>query len=211
MKPVEAIGALSRFIPYSQANLKNEMKLFIKNMVCARCERTVGRILTEAGLSVRNVRLGEADIGDAPTPAQLASLRKALQTEGFELLDDRTSRLIGQVKNLIVQEIHHEAQKPETMNFSDFLSNRTGHDYSHLSKLFSSVEGLTIEKYIIAQKTERVKELLVYDELTLSEIAFRLGYSSSQHLSNQFRQVTGMTPTAFKASHQRERRHIDCL
>ena len=99
--------------------------------------------------------------------------------------------------------------KPEAMNFSDFPVKKTGHDYSQLSKLFSSVEGVTIEKYVIAQKIERVKELLVYDELTLSEIAFRLGYSSSQHLSNQFREVTGMTPTQFKSSHRHERRRLD--
>jgi AraC-like DNA-binding protein len=185
------------------------MTLFIKNMVCARCERTVERRLAEVGLPVKNLRLGEADIEGEPSPVQLEALRQALQAEGFELLDDRTSRLIGQVKNLIVQEIHHEAQKPETMNFSDFLAKKTRQDYSQLSKLFSSVEGVTIEKYVIAQKIERVKELLVYDELTLSEIAWRLGYSSSQHLSNQFRQVTGMTPTAFKSSHRHERKHLD--
>ena len=185
------------------------MTLFIKNMVCARCERTVGRLLSEAGLSVKTVRLGVVDLEDEPSPAQIAALQKALQAEGFELLDDRTSRLIEQVKNLIVQEIHHKAQKPEAMNFSDFLAKKTGHDYSHLSKLFSSVEGVTIEKYVIAQKIERVKELLIYDELSLSEIAFRLGYSSSQHLSNQFRQVTGMTPTGFKSGHGSERKHLD--
>lgn len=185
------------------------MKLFIKNMVCARCERTVERLLTAAGLEVKNLRLGEADIEGALSLPQMEKLRNALQMEGFELLDDRSSRLIGQVKNLIIQEVHHESQKPETMNFSDFLAKKTAQDYSHLSKLFSSVEGVTIEKYIIAQKIERVKELLVYDELTLSEIAWRLGYSSSQHLSNQFRQVTGMTPTQFKIGHGHGRKHLD--
>lgn len=178
-------------------------------MVCARCERTVERLLTESRLKVKNVRLGEADIEGEPNPVQLEALRNSLQMEGFELLDDRTSRLIGQIKTLIVQEIHHESQKPETMNFSDYLSQKTGHDYSYLSKLFSSVEGVTTEKYIIAQKIERVKELLVYDEMTLSEIAWQLGYSSSQHLSNQFRQVTGMTPTQFKSSHGHVRKHLD--
>lgn len=185
------------------------MTFFIKNMVCARCERTVQRLLAKAGLKVKNVRLGEVDIEGEASPAILETLRHLLHAEGFELLDDRMSRLIGQIKNLIVQEIHHESQKPETMNFSDFLAKKTAHDYSHLSRLFSSVEGLTIEKYIIAQKIERVKELLVYDELTLSEIAWRLGYSSSQHLSNQFRQVTGMTPTQFKGSHGHGRKHLD--
>ncbi len=185
------------------------MNLFIKNMVCARCERTVERLLTEAGLKVKNVRLGKADIEGELSQILLEAVRQLLHAEGFELLDDRMSRLIGQVKNLIVQEIHQEAQKPETMNFSDYLSQKTGHDYSYLSKLFSSVEGVTIEKYVIAQKIERVKELLVYDELTLSEIAWQLGYSSSQHLSNQFRQVTGMTPTQFKGDQGNGRKHLD--
>ena len=187
------------------------MILFIKNMVCARCERMVQRQLAEVGLMAKTVRLGEADIEGEPTPAQLEALRAALQTEGLELLDDRTSRLVGQVKNLVIQEIHHAPQKPETMNFSDFLSKKAGYDYSHLSRLFSSVEGVTIEKFIIAQKIERVKELLVYDELTMGEIAWRLGYSSSQHLSNQFRQVTGMTPTQFKGNHGQGRRRLDEL
>jgi AraC family transcriptional regulator len=101
------------------------------------------------------------------------------------------------------------AQKPEMMNFSEFLKNRTGYDYSHLSKLFSSTQGMTIEKYVILQKIERVKEHLIYDELTLSEIAWQLGYSSSQHLSNQFRQVTGMTPTQFKNINQHDRKRLD--
>jgi len=188
------------------------MTFFIKNMVCGRCERSVVRLLESLGLQVKSIRLGEAEIEGAASSGQIGQLRQLLKNEGFELLDDRTGRIIEQVKNLIVQEVHHEAaQKPEAMNFSDFLSKKTGFDYSQLSKLFSSVEGLTIEKYIIAQKIERVKELLVYDELTLSEIAWRLAYSSSQHLSNQFRQVTGMTPTAFKSSHRHERKHIDAV
>lgn len=187
------------------------MTIFIKNMVCARCERTVERLLIEAGLEVKRIRLGEADIDNEPSPGSMKMVRNLLYAEGFELLDDRMSRIIAQVKNLIVQEIHQEAQKPEAMNYSDYLSHKTGYEYSHLSKLFSSVEGVTIEKYIIAHKIERVKELLVYDEMTLSEIAWRLGYSSSQHLSNQFRQLTGMTPTHFKSSHQHSRKHLDHL
>jgi AraC-like DNA-binding protein len=186
------------------------MTLFIKNMVCARCERTVERLLAGAGFLVKNVRLGEVDIEGELSPAQKADLEIVLWGEGFELLDDRNSRLVSQIKQLLINEIHHGAeQKPETMNFSDFLSKKTGHAYSHLSRLFSSVEGMTIEKYIIAQKIERVKELLVYDELTLSEIAWRLSYSSVQHLSNQFRQVTGLTPTEFKNNHRHERKHLD--
>lgn len=179
------------------------MTLYIKNMVCARCVRTVSRLLTEACLDAQAVRLGEADLSAPLTAAQLAALRQSLESEGFELLDDRNSRLVAHIKNLVVNEIHHAAgRKPEAMNFSDFLARETGHEYSQLSKLFSAVEGVTIEKYIIAQKIERVKELLVYNELSLGEIAWQSGYSSTQHLSNQFRQVTGLTPTQFKAEHR---------
>ena len=189
------------------------MTLIIKNMVCARCVRTVGRLLTAAGLEATNVQLGEVALAAPPTAAQLAALRQNLEAEGFELLDDRNSRLVEQIKNLIINEIHHDSsKKPETMNFSDFLARETGHEYSQLSKLFSGVEGVTIEKYIIAQKIERVKELLVYDELSFGEIAWQTGYSSTQHLSNQFRQVTGLTPKQFKSEHQAHgRKALDAL
>ena len=186
------------------------MTLIIKNMVCARCIRSVERLLAEAGLEAKKVRLGEAGLAASPDSAQLAALHQSLEAEGFELLDDRNSQLIAQIKNLVVNEIHHAAgKKPQAMNFSDFLARETGHEYSQLSKLFSAVEVLTIEKYIIAQKIERVKELLRYNELSFGEIAFQTGYSSTQHLSNQFRQVTGVTPTQFKAErtlHRRVRR-----
>lgn len=189
------------------------MTLYIKNMVCPRCIRTVERLLKEQNLSVKNVQLGEAELFDEPDPAQLAALRESLELEGFDLLDNRNSRLVEQIKNLIISEIHHAAgKKPETMNFSDFLADETGHEYSQLSKLFSLVEGITIEKYLIAQRIERVKELLVYGEQTLSEIAWQTGYSSTQHLSKQFRQVTGMTPTEFKSGHERhDRKTLDAV
>ena len=180
-------------------------------MVCPRCIRTVERLLTQQNLSVKNVVLGEAELFAEPNPSQLATLRESLEMEGFELLDNRNSRLVEQIKNLIIAEIHHSAgKKPETMNFSDFLARETGYEYSQLSKLFSLVEGVTIEKYLIAQRIERVKELLVYGEQTLSEIAWQTGYSSTQHLSKQFRQVTGMTPTEFKSGHERpDRKMLD--
>ncbi len=188
------------------------MTLIIKNMVCARCIRSVERLLSEAGLEAKIVRLGKTELAASPNPAQLAALRQSLEAEGFELIDDRDSQMIAQIKSLVVNEIHHATdKKPEAMNFSDFLARATSHEYSQLSKLFSMVEGLTIEKYIIAQKIERVKELLVYDELSFGEIAFQTGYSSTQHLSNQFRQVTGLTPTQFKAErkqHGRVRRSL---
>ena len=179
-------------------------------MVCQRCVNTVRQVLTQAGFEVINVRLGEAEIEGKLDKDQKEIAGNLLKNEGFELLDNRTGKFVEQIKHLIIAEIHHErGLKKETMNYSDFLSRQTRHDYSHLSKLFSSIEGITIEKYILAQKVERVKELLVYDELSLGEISFRLGYSSSQHLSNQFRQVTGMTPTAFKNTHPHDRQHLD--
>jgi len=189
------------------------MTLYIKNMVCPRCIRTVERLLEQQNLLVKNVQLGEADLIDTPGIEQLVTLRKNLEAEGFELLDNRNSRLVEQIKNLIIDEIHHAAsKKPETMNFSDFLTRETGHEYSQLSKLFSMVEGVTIEKYLIAQRIERVKELLIYGEQTLSEIAWQTGYSSTQHLSKQFRQVTGMTPTEFKSGHERpDRKTLDAV
>ncbi|NUO02627.1 MAG: helix-turn-helix transcriptional regulator [Saprospiraceae bacterium] len=183
------------------------MTLFIKNMVCMRCIRSVSRLAAEAGLEVQHIQLGEVTLTTEPVAGQMENFREALEKEGFELLDDRNKRLVMEVKNLIINEIHHDSgKKPEAVNFSDFLAKETGHEYSQLSKLFSAVEGLTIEKYIIAQKVERVKELLIYDELTLSEISWKTGYSSSQHLSNQFRQVTGLTPTQFKAEHRKHGR-----
>jgi len=176
------------------------MTLFIKNMVCARCIRSVEHLLTEVGLEAKKVRLGEILLAVSPNTAQLTALRQRLELEGFEILYNLNSQMIVQIKKLILNEIHYAAsKKPQTMNFSDFLARETSHDYSQLSKLFSSVEGLTIEKYIIAQKIERVKELLIYNELSFGEIAFQTGYSSTQHLSNQFRQVTRHTPTQFKA------------
>jgi AraC family transcriptional regulator len=181
--------------------------LFIKNMVCPRCIRTVNLLLTAAGLAVKNVQLGEVQLTAQPTPEQLLELRESLEKEGFELLDDRNSRLVAQIKALVIAEIHHDAgRRPLTMNFSEFLAKETLHEYGQMSRLFSAVEGLTIEKFIIAQKIERAKELLLYDELTITEIAHQMEYSSPQHLSNQFRQVTGLTPSQFKSNHQLHRR-----
>ncbi len=184
--------------------------LFIKNMVCMRCIRTVQDIIQRTGMKSQRVDLGEADITGEFTPELKGKLKMLLLEEGFELLYNRQSRIVEQIKNLIITEIHMDAgKKKESVNYSEFLAQQTGHEYSSLSKLFSSIEGITIEKYIIAQKIERVKELLKYDELSLSDISWKLGYSSSQALSSQFRQQTGMTPTAFKSGHHHLRLHID--
>lgn len=179
-------------------------------MVCLRCIKTVTHVLELAKLNVKGVRLGEADIEGVMDPQQKDLVKARLLAEGFKLIDDKNSKIVEQIKTLIINEIHYNAGlKDDALNYSDFLAQQTGHEYSFLSKLFSSIEGITIEKFIIAQKIERAKELLIYDELNLNEIAWKMGYSSSHHLSNQFKQHTGMTPTEFKKSHHRHRKNID--
>lgn len=175
------------------------MDLRIKNMVCDRCKRVVRATLTELGLTVTAVELGVAHVGNWPDTVPADAVRRALQAEGFALLEDKRQALAEQIKALLLADIHHGDRKPTHQNYSQFLEERLGHDYSYLSALFSEQEGLTIEKYIIVQKIERVKELLTYGELSLKEIAWQLGYSSTQHLSNQFKQVVGQTPGAYRA------------
>ena len=189
---------------------KESNTLYIKNMVCRRCLNTVRRIFEHAGVDIENVQLGEVLVKDTPNDIQKNKIAADLHEEGFELLDDKTSRLVSQIKSLIIEEIHlGKEKKPEAMNFSTFISKSLGHEYSYLSKLFSTVAGVTIEKYIIAQKIERAKELLSYEEMSVSEIAWQLGYSSSQHLSSQFRNVTGISPLEFRRSHTHDRKHLD--
>ena len=162
------------------------------------------------GTDIENIELGEVEIAGELSSAQKSRLSELLKNEGFELMDDKSSMLVSQIKSLIIREIHfEEGRKQPSMNFSAFLAKEMGYDYSFLSKLFSAVAGMTIEKFIIAQKIEKVKEWLTYDELSVSEIAWRLDYSSSQHLSNQFRQVTGMSPNDFRNSHEHHRKHLD--
>ncbi len=181
-------------------------------MVCDRCKRVVREELEKLGLDVQQVDLGEVTVAGEPDESQLVAVRQILEANGFELLDDRRSVLVEQIKRVIINEIHHDRRdRPEHQNLSDYLAQKLGYDYSYLSHLFSSVEAMTIEKYVIAQKIEKVKEYLAYNELSLSEIAWRLGYSSSQHLSNQFRQVVGMTPGAFRKEGLPLRRSLDAV
>lgn len=183
--------------------------LHIKNMVCNRCIKVVNDELTEMGYSIKSIELGEVQLRESLEEEDLEEIRKALITNGFELIDDRKSQLINRIKTLIIEFIHHDREKPEHMNLSDFLAKELGHDYSYLSSLFSSVEGVTIEKYLIYQKIEKVKELLVYNELSLNEISWQMGYSSVQHLSNQFKKVTGLTPSHFKKIGKGRRNPLD--
>jgi len=189
--------------------LKRPKKLFIKNMVCSRCIMAVENELNKMDLIPVSVILGEAIIETEPDQVTLEKLRRNLQTLGFELIDDKKSRLVEQIKTEIISYVHYDKNVEDFVNFSDHLSSSLKYEYSYLSNLFSSVVGTTIEKYIILQRIERVKELLVYDELTLSEIAWRTGYSSVQHLSNQFKKVIGMSPSAYKKMQVYNRKTLD--
>lgn len=173
------------------------MKLIIKNMVSLRCKMIVKSELEKLGLQPVIVELGEVTITENITPETRDELTKALLDYGFELLEDKKSILIERIKNIIIEMIHY-SEEPPLLNFSSFLAEKMNYDYNYLSNLFSEVKGTTIEHYIISHKIERAKELLVYNQLTLTEIAEKLHYSSVAHLSNQFKKVTGLTPSFFK-------------
>lgn len=187
------------------------MQLYIKNMVCDRCIMAVRRLLEQSGIPYRNVQLGQVETAEDPGTDALDQLRENLRQQGFELLDDRKSRIVEQIKTTIVSLVHHNGEEAFNMKLSAFLEERLKMDYHYLSTLFSSVEGLTIEKYAILQRIERVKELLMYDEKNLSEIAWEMGYSSVQHLSQQFKKVTGMTPSQFKQLNENSRKPLDSI
>lgn len=191
-------------------NLVAFMKLFIKNMVCSRCKMVVNAELEKAGLRPISVELGEVDVEGEPAPAVLTHLDESLKHLGFEIIDDRKSRIIEQIKNAIVSLIHHSNELPNA-NLFDHLSAKLNYDYGYLSNLFSEVESSTIEKYFIAQKIEKVKELIMYGELTLSQIANEMGYSSVAHLSSQFKKQTGLTPTFYRGMNENKRRNIEEL
>lgn len=183
--------------------------LHIKNMVCNRCIKVVNEELTNLKYTVLLIELGEVHLKENLNDDDLNKISQVLTDNGFELINDRKSQIINRIKTLIIEYIHYDREKPDHENLSEFLGKELGHDYSYLSNLFSSVEGITIEKYLIHQKIEKVKELLVYDELTLNEISFRLGYSSVQHLSNQFKKTTGLTPSHFKKIKINKRNPLD--
>lgn len=184
------------------------MTLYIKNMVCPRCISAVREMLIDLDISHTSVTLGAIELTSELAPNQTETLRHKLSQSGFELLDDTRKQLIEKIKTLIIEQVHYD-KGDDRFNLSNHLSQKLHKDYSYLSKLFSEVEGTTIEKYLINQKIERAKELLVYDELSLSEIAFQLGYSSVAHLSSQFKKVTGLTPSHFKSIGNSHRKTID--
>lgn len=186
----------------------NTTKLYIRNMVCNRCKMAVKNILDDLQLQAQTIELGEVTLQQPTTEEQIKLLDTRLQELGFDIIDDRKSQLIERIKNIIVREVHYTGEQ-KTVNLSQQLAGELHHDYNYLSTLFSEVTGTTIEKYQIAQKIERVKELLTYGELTLSQIAWEMGYSSVAHLSNQFKKVTGFTPSHFKSIGEQKRRPLD--
>jgi len=177
------------------------MVIYIKNMVCNRCVMAVQQVLEKEGLHPVKIVLGEVTLNeDSISEKKLKQMDAHLYSLGFERIDDRKARLIEGIKNKIIQLIHHTDRLDRKHNWSTILSEEFHYEYNYLSSLFSSVEGITLEQYIIRQKIERAKELLFYDELNLSEIASRLGYSSVAHLSAQFKKITGLTPSELKKS-----------
>lgn len=173
------------------------MKIYIKNMVCNRCIMVVRQEFEKLNLPILHIVMGEVEIKDSLTEQQEYLLNERLQALGFELLDDQKQKQIEQIKSVLIQKAQ-SCDLMEHFSFADFLSQSLHKDYSNMSRLFSEVEGITIEHFFILQKIEKVKELLIYAELNLSEIAWKLGYSSVAHLSAQFKKVTGLTPSAFK-------------
>lgn len=183
------------------------MKLYIKNMVCDRCKMAVQRALDENKLPYRNLELGEVELSSEPGEDQLQSFKNDIEKIGFELIEDRNARIISKIKKVVIDSVRGDSTRKTKLSVG--ISEALNKDYNTLSNLFSSVEGITIEQYAIQQKIELVKELLVYDELSLSEIAHKLHYSSVQHLSNQFKKVTGLTPSHFKKIGEQKRQPID--
>ncbi|MBK6967493.1 MAG: helix-turn-helix transcriptional regulator [Bacteroidales bacterium] len=173
------------------------MKLFIKYMVSIRCKMVVKSELDKLGLHYTKVDLGEVNIKEPLDPGQQALLKAALLKSGLELMDDKKAILIERIKNVIIEMVHSDDESNK-INFSGLLSKKLNYDYNYLANLFSEVTGMTIERYLIAHKIERVKELLLYHEYTLTEISYILNYSSVAHLSSQFKKVTGLTPSYFK-------------
>ncbi|MFA7327187.1 MAG: AraC family transcriptional regulator [Candidatus Kapaibacterium sp.] len=184
------------------------MKLYIKNMVCNRCVTIVNAEIEKIGLKTSYIGLGEVLFERELENTELELLESALQIHGFEILDTKERQTIEKIKTAIVNLVYDENAESK-LNLSEYLSGIANMNYSTVSKLFSVIEGITIEKYYINIKIERIKELLTYDELTLTEVAFKLNYSSSAYLSNQFKKETGLTPSQFKALRGKVRTSLD--
>jgi AraC-like DNA-binding protein len=179
-------------------------------MVCIRCKIVVKEELTKLGMHYSSVELGEVELPETISAAQHDQVKIALLKVGLELMDDKKSVLIQKIKTVITELIHY-SEEPLAINFSEYLSQKLSYDYTYLANLFSEVQGTTIEKFIITHKIERVKELLVYNELNLTEIAYLMHYSSVAHLSAQFKKVTGLTPSHFKQLKNKKRSMLEDL
>lgn len=177
-------------------------------MVCIRCKLVVKEELTKLGIHFASVELGEVEVMENISVEQREQIKAALLRSGLELMDDKKSILIQKIKKVIIELVHY-SNEPLTINFSEYLSQKLNYDYTYLANLFSEVQGTTIEKFLIAHKIERVKELLVYDELNLTEISYQMHYSSVAHLSAQFKKVTGLTPSHFKQLKNKRRSMLD--
>jgi len=186
------------------------MKLYIKYMVSLRCKMKVKEELKKLGLRYVVVDLGVVEIMEDMTPTQHEQLKVSLLRSGLELMDDKNTILVERIKNLIIEMIHYSDEIPK-VNYSEYISEKLGYDYTYLSNIFSEVKGITLQQYIIINKIEKVKELLLYDELNLSEISYKLHYSSVAHLSNQFRKVTGLSPSFFKKLKSKRRKNLENL
>ena len=186
------------------------MKLYIKYMVSLRCKLLVKEELKKLGLKYVSVELGVVEIMEDISKVQKDQLKESLLVSGLELLEDNRSILIEKIKNVIIEMIHYSDEVPK-VNYSDHISEKLGYDYTYLANTFSEVKGITIQQFIILHKVERVKELLIYDELTLSEIAYRLHYSSGAHLSTQFKKITGLTPTYYKKLKKKRKGNLEDL
>ena len=173
------------------------MRVYIKNMVCLRCKLLVQDEIKSLDLEYDEVKMGEAVIKDPVSNEKLKALNRALLRSGLEIIDDKKSRLVEQIKSIVIEQVHY-TEEPLVENFSSFLAAKLNYDYTYLSNLFAANQGITLEHYIIGHKIEKVKELLIYDELTIAEIAIQMNYSSAAHLSKQFKKVTGFTASYFK-------------
>ncbi len=184
------------------------MKLYIKYMLSTRCKMAVKEELKKLGLHFILVDLGEVEIMENISPEQSEQLKIALLNSGFELMDDKKAILIERIKTIIIEMVHHTDDELK-VNFSDFLSEKLNHNYTYLANLFSEVQGTTIQQFIISHKVERIKELIMYEELNLTEISYKMNYSSVAHLSNQFKKVTGLSPSHFMQLKDKRRKPIE--
>lgn len=186
------------------------MLLYVKFMVSMRCKMVVKQELHKLGLNFVNVDLGTIEILEDITDFQKEQLRTNLENFGLELLDDKRKIIIEKIKAVITEMIHYSEELPK-VNYSDYIGEKLGYDYTYLANTFSEVKGITIQQFIIINKIERVKELLLYDELNLTEISYKLNYSSVAHLSNQFKKVTGLTPSFFKKLKEKRFKNLEDL